>query len=63
MTIKKEVPDDVQASLLWLEAKNVLRGIPSELFPELTTMKARTIRMQTFEQFKAKFMEGTKDGQ
>jgi hypothetical protein len=56
--LKKEMPDEAQAGLLWLEAKNVLRGIPSEFFPELTTMKARAIRMQTFEQFKAKFMEG-----
>lgn len=55
---KKEMPPDVLINLIWLEAKNVLRGIPSELFPDMTTMKARVIRMMGFEQFKKKFMEG-----
>ena len=55
---EKEMPDEAQASLIWLEAKNVLRGIPSTFFPDLTPKRARDIRMMGFEQFKAKFMEG-----
>ena len=57
---KKEMPPEAQASLIWLEAKNVLRGIPSEFFPDLTPLKARVIRMMGFEQFKMKFLEGKK---
>jgi hypothetical protein len=60
---KKEMPDDVQADLLWLEAKQVIRGIPSTFFPDLTFLKARGIRMMGYEQFKIKFMEGVKDEQ
>jgi hypothetical protein len=55
---EKEMPSEAQASLIWLEAKNVLRGVPSTFFPDLTPMKARVIRMMGFEQFKMKFMEG-----
>jgi len=40
------------AELIWLEAKQVLRGNPSRFFPELTKQKALIIRSLGLEKLR-----------
>lgn len=42
--MKKEIPDEIQNILLWLEAKQVLRGFKSEIFSDMTYEDALRIR-------------------
>jgi hypothetical protein len=42
--MKKEIPEEMLGILMVLEAKQVLRGFKSELFPEMTEEEAMKIR-------------------
>jgi len=44
-----DLPDDVLAALLRLEAKQVLRGFKSGLFPDMTLKEAQAIRQLPLE--------------
>ena len=57
MTEKKEAPPEAMASLIWLEAKQVLRGCPTGLLPDLTFKEAHAIRSMGYEAFKATYLK------
>ena len=44
--------DFPEAELIWLEAKQVLRGGESALYPDMTPEQAQAIRMMGLEQLR-----------
>jgi len=44
--------DFPEAELIWLEAKQVLRGMDSELYPNMTFAQAMAIRIMGLDQLK-----------
>jgi hypothetical protein len=44
--------DFPEAELIWLEAKQVLRGMDSELYPNMTFEQAIAIRMMGLDQLR-----------
>ncbi len=53
----KKPPNSVMTALLRLEAKQVLRGFKSEIFPDLTPELAMKFRLMTLEELEATLNE------
>jgi hypothetical protein len=57
------VEDFPEAELMWLEAKEVLRGGESELYPDMTPEHAVAIRMMGLEQLRESLKTIKKEGE
>ena len=55
--------DFPEAELIWLEAKEVLRGGESTLYPDMTPEHARAIRMMGLEQLRESLKTIKKEGE
>ena len=59
---KKEIPQDALAALLRLESKQVLRGMKSEIFPDLTPELAKRFRDVSLQDLQKALEEAEKLG-
>jgi len=57
------VDDFPEAELMWLEAKQVLRGGESALYPDMTPENAMAIRMMGLEQLRESLRTIKKEGE
>jgi hypothetical protein len=55
--------DFPEAELIWLEAKQVLRGMDSELYPNMTFAQAMAIRMMGLDQLRESLKQVEKEGE
>jgi len=55
--------DFPEAELIWLEAKQVLRGMDSELYPSMTFAQAMAIRMMGLDQLRESLKQVEKEGE
>ena len=55
--------DFPEAELIWLEAKQVLRGMDSELYPNMTSSQAMAIRIMGQDQLKESLKKVEKEGE
>jgi hypothetical protein len=55
--------DFPEAELIWLEAKQVLRGMDSELYPKMTFAQAMAIRMMGLDQLRESLKAIKKEGE
>jgi hypothetical protein len=57
------VDDFPEAELMWLEAKQVIRGMDSELYPNMSLEQAWAIRMMGLEQLRESLRTIKKEGE
>jgi hypothetical protein len=57
------VDDFPEAALIWLEAKQVIRGMDSELYPNMSLEQAWAIRMMGLDQLRESLKTIKKEGE
>jgi hypothetical protein len=57
------VDDFPEAELMWLEAKQVIRGMDSELYPHMSLEQAWAIRMMGLDQLRESLKTIKKEGE
>jgi hypothetical protein len=57
------VDDFPEAELMWLEAKQVIRGMDSELYPNMSLEQAWAIRMMGLDQLRESLKTIKKEGE
>jgi hypothetical protein len=55
--------DFPEAELIWLEAKQVIRGMDSELYPNMSREQAWAIRMMGLDQLRESLKTIKKEGE
>ena len=55
--------DFPEAELMWLEAKQVIRGMDSELYPNMSLEQAWAIRMMGLDQLRESLKKVEKEGE
>ena len=55
--------DFPEAELMWLEAKQVIRGMDSELYPNMSLDQAWAIRMMGLDQLRESLKKVEKEGE
>lgn len=55
--------DFPEAELMWLEAKQVIRGMDSELYPNMSLEQAWAIRMMGLDQLRESLKTIKKEGE
>ena len=55
--------DFPEAELMWLEAKQVIRGMDSELYPNMSLEQAWAIRMMGLDQLRESLKKMEKEGE
>ena len=63
MEVVAVAEDFPEAELIWLEAKQVLRGMDFELYPNMTFAQAMAIRIMGLDQLKESLKKVEKEGE